>query len=295
MINMFFVIEEYTDEASPEDAAKVAAMIMDALRNPHTPRPEEEKKACLAGEITRQFWANAVRTASQSAQTRFIDAFQTYTDGVVREAEDRSKASGTETEHTIDSYLQLRRETIGCWPSFALLGLATEHLTDNVVNHPLVDALGQLATELMLIGNDLTSYNRERKVGAVHNLVTIVLNRPPSTHAYIATPQQAVNWVGEYHDILAKHFVRIHNAIKHAPTSATSVGSSVDDVMSTLPGLVALTPEEKVALLDYVEGLGNCVRANDQWSFESIRYFGKNGAHVQKSRLVALNPLGKIN
>ncbi|EPE04338.1 terpenoid synthase [Ophiostoma piceae UAMH 11346] len=306
VMNVFFVIEEYTDEATAEETAKVAAMVMDGLRNPHTPRSEEEKKTCLAGEISRQFWENAVRTASHSAQTRFVATFHTYTQSVIREAEDRNKESST--KHTVDSYLQLRRETVGCLPSFALLGLATENLTDDVINHPLVDALSQLATELILLGNDIVSYNKERKGGAVHNLVTIVLNNPPSTHAYISTPQQAINWIYEYHDVLAKHFVRVYDAIKymyepgsqHESTSVkSSVGSSVDAVMSSSPTLVAdsagvaLTSEEKVALLDYVEGLGNWVRGNDQWSFESLRYFGKNGPQVQKTRLVELTPLGK--
>lgn len=41
----------------------------------------------------------------------------------------------------------------------------------------------------------------------------------------------------------------------------------------------------------YVDGLGNWVRANDQWSFESQRYFGTKGLQIMKHRTVGLLPM----
>ncbi|KAI0294470.1 hypothetical protein B0F90DRAFT_1757050 [Multifurca ochricompacta] len=43
-------------------------------------------------------------------------------------------------------------------------------------------------------------------------------------------------------------------------------------------------------LVQYSDGLGNWVRANDQWSFESERYFGKKGAEFRRTRRVRLLP-----
>lgn len=40
----------------------------------------------------------------------------------------------------------------------------------------------------------------------------------------------------------------------------------------------------------YVDGLGNWVRANDQWNFESERYLGKRGPEISKDRWVTLLP-----
>lgn len=40
----------------------------------------------------------------------------------------------------------------------------------------------------------------------------------------------------------------------------------------------------------YVDGLGNWVRANDSWSFESWRYFKNDGLNIQKHRWVTLLP-----
>lgn len=51
-MNMFFVFDEYSDVSSPEDVVEQAAIIMDALRNPSVPRPEDE---WVGGEVTRQY------------------------------------------------------------------------------------------------------------------------------------------------------------------------------------------------------------------------------------------------
>lgn len=40
----------------------------------------------------------------------------------------------------------------------------------------------------------------------------------------------------------------------------------------------------------YVDGLGNWVRANDAWSFESARYFGNRGLEIMETRTVNLLP-----
>lgn len=40
----------------------------------------------------------------------------------------------------------------------------------------------------------------------------------------------------------------------------------------------------------YCDGLGNWVRANDQWSFESERYFGKKGLEIIQTRRITLLP-----
>lgn len=50
-MNMFFVFDEWSDASPPDEVAKQAAIIMDALRNPHTPRPKDE---WVGGEVTGQ-------------------------------------------------------------------------------------------------------------------------------------------------------------------------------------------------------------------------------------------------
>ena len=51
MMHVFFVFDEYSDVAPPSEVRKQADIIMDALRQPHKPRPEFE---WIGGEVTRQ-------------------------------------------------------------------------------------------------------------------------------------------------------------------------------------------------------------------------------------------------
>lgn len=50
-MNLFFVFDEQSDLVDAEEARKQADIIMDALRNPGRPRPENE---CIVGEVARQ-------------------------------------------------------------------------------------------------------------------------------------------------------------------------------------------------------------------------------------------------
>lgn len=50
-MNMFFVFDEHSDVAHEDEVQVMANIIMDALRNPHTPRPKGE---WVGGEVTRQ-------------------------------------------------------------------------------------------------------------------------------------------------------------------------------------------------------------------------------------------------
>lgn len=52
LMNLFFVIDEYTDVQDESDAAMIASVTMDALRNPCKPRPHGES---IVGEIARQY------------------------------------------------------------------------------------------------------------------------------------------------------------------------------------------------------------------------------------------------
>ena len=76
----------------------------------------------------------------------------------------------------------------------------------------------------------------------------------------------AMRWVAEYHAKMEESFME-------AKASFPRWGEDTD---------------KQVA--QYVDGLGNWVRANDSWSFESARYFGEQGLKIQASRLVTLLP-----
>lgn len=89
-------------------------------------------------------------------QRRFVDTFQLYTDSVVQQAIDRDASYIPGVEH----YLELRRETIGATPSFAILQLKLD-IPDDVISHTAIETLVTATTDMISIGNDLWSYNVE--------------------------------------------------------------------------------------------------------------------------------------
>ncbi|ESK84101.1 terpenoid synthase [Moniliophthora roreri MCA 2997] len=249
LMNLFFVIDEYSDVADGQLARVYADIIMDAIRNPHKPRPEGE---WVGGEVARQFWENAVRTATPSAQRRFVHNFGLYMDGVVEQALDRE-------DHRIDSvktYFDVRRDTIGAKPSFAINEVHM-NITDEEMAHPIIKTLTWTCIDMLIIGNDLCSYNVEQSRGDDrHNIVTIVMNEQQiGLHA-------ALQWISDLHDSLAEEFLTAYAKLQTA-------GFSAD-------------------LITYADDLGNWVRANDKWSFESERYFGKHGVEIEKTRITEL-------
>jgi hypothetical protein len=253
LMNLFFVIDEWSDVANARETRKYADSIMDALRNPHKPRPEGE---WIGGEVTRQYWLNAIKTATPTAQKRFIDNFQGYTDSVVQQAADRDHSY----IRSIDTYFEVRRDTIGAKPSFAINEVHM-NLPDDVIEHPVIQSLTAAAIDMLIIGNDICSYNVEQARGDdSHNLVTIVMKQ------LNLDVQDALDWIGVLHDKLAERFLSDYRRIP-------SWGGPLD-----------------LEVMTYADGLGNWVRANDQWSFESERYFGKKGLDVLKHRKVQLLP-----
>ena len=50
-MNLVFVIDEYSDVSEPSEVRKHKDVIMEALRNPHQPRPKGE---WIGGEAARQ-------------------------------------------------------------------------------------------------------------------------------------------------------------------------------------------------------------------------------------------------
>lgn len=162
LMNLFFIIDEHSDVEDELVVRQMADIIKDALRNPHKPRPLGE---WVGGEATRQyvlhfilcfvytklrarFWELAIKTATPTAQRRFVENFDLYMDAVVQQAEDRTKNH----IRTFESYLEVRRDTIGAKPSFAVLELEMD-LPDEVFNHPTLENLRMWVIDMLCIGN----------------------------------------------------------------------------------------------------------------------------------------------
>ena len=86
-----------------------------------------------------------------------------------------------------------------------------------------------------------------------HNIITVIM------HQYKTDIHGAMNWVYDYHKELETKFMELYE------NKIPKFGEPVD-----------------TELARYVDGIGNIVRANDQWDFETERYFGKTGPEFEK-------------
>jgi hypothetical protein len=109
----------------------------------------------LAWALDR-FAESALPHADPMVRLRFLDAFQRYTDAVVKRNSDKDH----HRVRGVEEYFTLRRETIAYKTVFALY-LIDIDLPDEVLNHPHILLLEQAALDMMIISNDLCSYNVE--------------------------------------------------------------------------------------------------------------------------------------
>ncbi|KAJ8078452.1 hypothetical protein AAF712_012112 [Marasmius tenuissimus] len=252
---MFYVgyFDDRTDAMNPAEVQEWVSIVMDILRG-HRPAPADGP---IIGPITQSFWDNAKRVLTDSCQRHFITEFETYLLSVVQQAEVR----GSENQLTPESYMIFRRGDICAMPMFVLLLMEMDIPPTFLQTEPLAE-LSICAVDMIILANDLYSYNVEQARGEAHNIVSIVMMH----HDF--SLDEAISHITSMHDSIVSRFIALSRRLP-------SFGSPEIDGMA----------------LRYVDGLGNWIRANECWSFESWRYFRDAGPQIQKDRVVELLPV----
>ncbi|EJF62143.1 terpenoid synthase [Dichomitus squalens LYAD-421 SS1] len=254
IVNVFFIIDEYTDVQSTHVVRDMMTSCTDAIRNPHIPRPEGET---VLGEIVRQFWERASRLSTPEGSLRFVDCFTQYCESVIQVAEWRNDGSAA---LTIDEYVTIRIRDAGVLPTQAICGL---HLSipQHVFLDSVVSDIMRISCELTIIDNDITSYNREQADGiGAFNIVTVIMR------SLGLSLDGAIDWLEQRNEVL------------------------VDTFYAQLEAVPSFGPQVDAQLREYLDYVGNTRRAVWDWSFVSGRYFGDRGLDYAKTGLVPLIP-----
>ncbi|PIL37701.1 terpene synthase [Ganoderma sinense ZZ0214-1] len=254
LLNLFFIIDEYTDVQPSHVVREMMGACIDAIRNPTKPRPEGE---VILAEMVRQFWERALSFATPLGAEWFVEVFTEYLSSVVEVAEWRDRGS---PELTLEEYVAIRIKDVGVLPTQAVGGLYFS-IPEAVFSNPTVCEAMRIGCELTMIDNDLTSYNREQATGiGGFNLVTVVM------HTFELSLDGAVRWLEKRNDELTASF---------------------DAHLAAVP---SFSPEIDAQLQMYLDHVGNVRRAVWDWSFASGRYFGDRGPEYLRTGLVPLLP-----
>ncbi|KAI0741002.1 isoprenoid synthase domain-containing protein [Earliella scabrosa] len=256
--NFLFAIDDIIDEMDSDvDAtSRLRCMVVDALKSPEKERPEGEH---VMGEVTRQFWSRAMSFGNSIARHRFIRHMEEYLGAVVEQAKDREEGR----TRPLAEYWSMRTLTGAINPSFEFANLIVGGLPEDVIDHPLIRSLHSIISDLILLNNDLVSYNKEQATGDCHNFITVVM------HEKSVDLDGALVWLAEEHK------------------------RRVDIALDLWPQALALpceTPEVAKGLAFYVDHLMNWPLGFECYSFESDRYFGDERLRAQEERVIELLP-----
>ncbi|KIY68713.1 terpenoid synthase [Cylindrobasidium torrendii FP15055 ss-10] len=262
LMNLFFAIDELTDDEPLDIVIQRCDATMDAILHPDIPRPNGEN---ALGEMARQFWKRASDGEPMSAGVvqRFQTTWRQNLDSVIAQAERR----GTHYICKPDEYIAARRDNIGTLPCFVwieqCLGL---DLPDAVMQHPLIKTLHENVSDMVFMTNDTCSYRKEVLANDCdYNMVTVII-----THLDTDLPG-AIQWISDYQDRSVQSFMRARQAI-----------------MERTEGTSQWSDEHHKQVLRYIDGLAVFVRGHDEWYFESRRYFGEKGEEVKRTRKVVI-------
>ncbi|KIM41852.1 hypothetical protein M413DRAFT_27416 [Hebeloma cylindrosporum] len=252
LMNFYFVYDEYTDVGDVSVARSLASTVISAMKDPEA-KPDNPH---ILGEMTRQFWKQASTLAARDSPCfeRFIATSETYLNAVVEEAEDRAQ----NRIRPVQDYLRLRRDTCGARPTLVLIEFGL-NLPREVTDHSTLVSLTQDAVDLIILVNDMHSYSREISCGlAYHNIITTIMNE------YRLDLRDALTWLGTYTDAIVSRF------------------------LSNIKQIPSWDPDTDRRVRTYVDGLGQWVRGNDDWSYESKRYYGNDGLSIREDRILKL-------
>ncbi|KIL61028.1 hypothetical protein M378DRAFT_167361 [Amanita muscaria Koide BX008] len=256
-LTFLFHLDNLSDDMDNRGTKAIADAVMNALYNPRTC-----SSRARVGRMAADLYKRISLTSSPGTKQRFIETLDFFFQSVTEQAADRALGNIPDLE----SYIALRRDTSGCKPCWALIEYANNlHIPDEVMDHPIIRSLGEAANDIVTWSNDIFSYNVEQSKHDTHNMISVVM------HEHGLDLQSAVDFVGD----MCKQ--------------------SIDRFIKERAEVPSWDPVVDRDITIYVQGLADWIVGSLHWSFETERYFGKNGPQVKQSRVLYLSPTIKAN
>ncbi|KAI0432415.1 isoprenoid synthase domain-containing protein [Xylaria sp. FL1042] len=255
--NWVFPYDDMFDNGSLRDKPAAAAMMMQNLMSPMSESQTWREMHTFRERIPLIKTHDTVwqRLHKARTQRRFSKAMSDYCAGVLIQISD---FSAHQLPTTPEGILETRRLSAGFTPVFVLVEYAHElRIPDYVFEHPIIQEIEQLGSDIGTITNDTLSYMKEERENTPHNMIA-------AARLCGLTAQEAFDYVG---NMLNSRYERWEKAVGEVPCW----GEEIDRDVKT-----------------YIRGISDVVRANLYWSFKSKRYFGKRGAIIRQTRCLSV-------
>lgn len=256
-INTLFAYDDLTDEGGlrkdGDGTRKASDIIMNAIAHPFT---YETEFRC--GQVFSSFWGRAIELGcSPGTQRRFLE----YTDLYVQAVHEQVLHRARDNILPLDEFIRLRRDTGALKMCFAMgeFGLNVD-IPDVVFECPQIRIMEDCANDVVVLSNDIYSYNIEQAQGDTCNIIEAAMKERG------LDVQGAMDYAGE----LVKGRIDLYTATK---AQLPSWGPKVDaDVQR------------------YLRVCEDWMTGGFHWSLESKRYFGEQVASVKKTLCVEILP-----
>ncbi|KAL0958542.1 hypothetical protein HGRIS_000683 [Hohenbuehelia grisea] len=249
-VNLFFYFNVLLEDADVQGVAELADIVLNTIHHP------QYISDSYVATLVRDLWTRLQKTCPSSVQRRLAASIEEMFQAFEQQVYNRL----TNTYPDLESFISLRRETSACAPGFLLMEYAhSMRLPRDVIHHPILVHLTQLAVDLVSWSNDILSYNYDQARGSPHNIIAVVMLTK------CLDIQHAINYV------------------------ASLYRSTLDLFLHQLQGIPRWGGKIDADVETYVRGLQDWIIGSQQWCFETERYFGDDGDRVRNRRRVKLD------
>ncbi|PGH15902.1 hypothetical protein AJ79_02069 [Helicocarpus griseus UAMH5409] len=193
----------------------------------------DTSKDDILGHAFRSIWKRIVESSTKGVQERFSTYIRNYCDALLRQVGTRQPLDQT----SISEYTTIRSESLGALPFFPLIEYYQFlDLPNEVMNHHSIKEIETIAVEIMMLHNDLLSYQKECTTNPTNpNIISLY------RHHHSLSQQQAYDAVDS---LLRERYKRWYIAHSELPV----LGEKLDEQVQR-----------------YVHGCGDVVRSNLNW------------------------------
>ncbi|KAJ8133549.1 hypothetical protein O1611_g72 [Lasiodiplodia mahajangana] len=189
-------------------------------------------------------------------QQRCRDQHKFYFDQIVVQVQ--RVAAGEDLASDLQTYMKMRRGTIGAYPAIAVSECVHSiELPEHVFLHPSLQECVRISSDLILLVNDLLSYRKDVELGTDFGVIPILQGKGLSI-------QQSIDQIGA---MMNDRYRGWYTSLAELP----SYGRKIDR-----------------EVLKFVEVCRLVALGNLYWSFKTGRYLGAEGPYVYETKIMRL-------